>query len=158
MTDHSVSRRTLFRAAGAGAAVLGGGALLDACSSGIQGASSSSTPTSTSTSSSTSTSTASAAATGSLTIGWIHPVTGSLAGFGYPDHWVIQQIMATPQFKNGMKIGGTTYSVTCTCPSRMCACSTNGQPSGMAPFGGCTADCTGWPVDEMFQGCGFPEP
>jgi branched-chain amino acid transport system substrate-binding protein len=112
MTDHSVSRRTLFRAAGAGAAVLGGGVLLDACSSGIQGASSSSTtsPT-TSTSSSTSSSTASAAATGSLTIGWIHPVTGALAGFGYPDHWVIQQIMAAPQFKNGMKIGGTTYSV-----------------------------------------------
>jgi branched-chain amino acid transport system substrate-binding protein len=110
MTDHSVSRRTLFRAAGAGAAVVGGGALLDACSSGIQGASSSSS-TPTSTSSGTSSSTATAAATGSLTIGWIHPITGSLAGFGYPDHWVISTIMGTPQFKNGIKIGGTTYSV-----------------------------------------------
>jgi branched-chain amino acid transport system substrate-binding protein len=109
MTDHSVSRRTLFRAAGAGAAVVGGGALLDACSSGIQGASSSSTPTSTS--SGTSSSTASTAATGSLTIGWIHPVTGALAGFGYPDKFVTDQIMATSQFKNGIKIGGTTYKV-----------------------------------------------
>src|SRR6185437_5172324 len=81
-----VTRRSLFRAAGVGAAVVGGGALLEACSSGIQGASSS----------------ASAAAGGSsgggaskeITIGWIHPVTGSLAGFGYPDNWVVKEIMA----------------------------------------------------------------
>jgi len=102
MTDHSVSRRTLFRAAGAGAAVVGGGALLEACSSGIQGASTSST---------TSTSTSSASATGEITIAWIHPITGSLAGFGYPDKWVLSTIMQTPQFKNGIKIGGTTYKV-----------------------------------------------
>src|SRR5215467_347266 len=41
VTDSGVSRRSLFRAAGVGAAVAGGGALLEACSSGIQGASSS---------------------------------------------------------------------------------------------------------------------
>ncbi len=41
-TAGRVSRRSLFRAAGVGAAVVGGGALLEACSSGIQGASSSS--------------------------------------------------------------------------------------------------------------------
>ena len=101
-----VTRRSLFRAAGVGAAVVGGGALLEACSSGIQGASSSS-------------SSASGAASGSsgsgaskeITIGWIHPVTGSLAGFGYPDNWVVKEIMATPQFKNGIKIGGSTYTV-----------------------------------------------
>jgi branched-chain amino acid transport system substrate-binding protein len=103
-----VSRRSLFRAAGVGAAVVGGGALLEACSSGIQGASSSS--------SSTSSASAAAAASGGgtskeITIGWIHPVTGSLAGFGYPDNWVTQLIMATPQFKNGIKIGGSTYTV-----------------------------------------------
>src|SRR6202034_627843 len=37
--------------------------------------------------------------------------TGSLAGFGYPDNWVTQQVMASSQFKNGIKIGGTTYKV-----------------------------------------------
>jgi len=102
-----VSRRSLFRAAGVGAAVVGGGAFLEACSTGIQGASSSSS------------STASGAATGSgggsskeITIGWIHPLTGSLAGFGYPDNFVLQQVMATPQFKNGIKAGGSTYTVT----------------------------------------------
>jgi branched-chain amino acid transport system substrate-binding protein len=107
-TAGRVSRRSLFRAAGVGAAVLGGGALLEACSSGIQGASS------TSSSSSSASSSASASGGGAskeITIGWVHPLTGSLAGFGYPDNWVTQQAMATPQFKNGIKIGGTTYKV-----------------------------------------------
>ena len=43
-TAGRVSRRSLFRAAGVGAAVVGGGAFLEACSSGIQGAASSSSP------------------------------------------------------------------------------------------------------------------
>jgi branched-chain amino acid transport system substrate-binding protein len=106
-----VSRRSLFRAAGVGAAVVGGGALLEACSSGIQGASSSS-----SSSSSASASTGSSASGGGsskeIKIGWIHPLTGSLAGFGYPDNWVTQQAMASSQYKNGIKIGGSTYTVT----------------------------------------------
>jgi branched-chain amino acid transport system substrate-binding protein len=94
-----VSRRGLFRAAGVGAAMAGGGSLLAACSSGIQGASS---PTST----------ASGAATSKeITIGWIHPLTGDLAGFGAPDNWVIQQIQQTTPYKNGFKIGGSTYTV-----------------------------------------------
>src|SRR5882724_11086823 len=91
-----VSRRSLFRAAGVGAAVVGGGALLEACSSGIQGAASSSSPSAgagTSAGGGTS-----GGGTGKeITIGWIHPLTGSLAGFGYPDKWVAQQVMATPQ-------------------------------------------------------------
>ena len=98
-----VSRRSLFRAAGVGAAVLGGGALLEACSSGIQGASSSTSSTGTGSSSSGSK---------EITIGWVHPITGALAGFGYPDSWVTKQVMASSQFKNGIKIGGTTYKVT----------------------------------------------
>jgi branched-chain amino acid transport system substrate-binding protein len=104
-----VSRRSLFRAAGAGAAVVGGGALLEACGSGIQGASTTSPSASSSSSASTS---ASGSASGEITIGWIHPLTGGLAGFGYPDNFVLSQAMATSQFKNGIKIGGTTYKVT----------------------------------------------
>jgi branched-chain amino acid transport system substrate-binding protein len=100
-TAGGVSRRNLFRAAGVGAAVVGGGSLLEACSSGIQGASSSN-----------SASTSAAGTTKEITIGWIHPLTGALAGFGYPDKWVIQQIQQTAPYKNGFKIGGTTYNVT----------------------------------------------
>jgi branched-chain amino acid transport system substrate-binding protein len=90
----SISRRSLLRAAGAGAAVIGGGGLLQACSSGIKGASSGS------------------GGTKAITIGWIHPLTGSLAGFGAPDNWVVSKIKQTTPYKNGFKIGGKTYSVT----------------------------------------------
>jgi branched-chain amino acid transport system substrate-binding protein len=108
-----VSRRSLFRAAGAGAAIVGGGSLLEACSSGIKGASSSSSSgASSSSSSAASGATSSASTSKAITIGWIHPLTGSLAGFGYPDNWVLQQVMATSQYKNGFKIGGSTYTVT----------------------------------------------
>jgi branched-chain amino acid transport system substrate-binding protein len=92
----AVSRRSLLAAAGAGAAVVGGGSLLEACSSSIKGASGNST---------------SGATTKKITIGWIHPLTGSLAGFGAPDNWVISQIKQTSPYKNGFKIGGSTYQV-----------------------------------------------
>jgi len=87
-----VSRRNMLRAVGAGAAVVGGGGLLQACSSGIKGSSSSSAK--------------------AITIGWIHPLTGALAGFGAPDNWVISKIKQTTPYKSGFKIGGKTYPVT----------------------------------------------
>jgi branched-chain amino acid transport system substrate-binding protein len=100
VAENGVSRRTLFRAAGAGAALLGGGSLLEACSSGIKGAAGSSTSSS------------GGSGSGTITIGWIHPLTGSLAGFGYPDNFVLQQIQKTSQYSNGIKVGGKTYKVT----------------------------------------------
>ncbi|HSZ44337.1 MAG TPA: ABC transporter substrate-binding protein [Streptosporangiaceae bacterium] len=87
----SLSRRNLLRGIGAGAAVVGAGGLLEACG-GIKGASSSSTK--------------------AITIGWIHPLTGDLAGFGAADNWVISKIKQTSPYKNGFKIGGKTYPVT----------------------------------------------
>ena len=95
-----VSRRGLLRAAGASAAVVGGGGLLEACSSSIKGASASSTAS------------ASASTAGNITIAWIHPLTGALAGFGAADNWVTSKIMQTTPYKNGFKVGGKTYSVT----------------------------------------------
>jgi branched-chain amino acid transport system substrate-binding protein len=89
----SVSRRGLLRAAGAGAAVVGAGGLLQACS-GIKGANSG------------------ASTTKAITIGWIHPLTGDLAGFGAADNWVVSKIKQTTPYKSGFKIGGKTYSVT----------------------------------------------
>jgi len=86
----------MLRAVGAGAAVIGAGGLLEACSSGIKGASSGS----------------GSGSTKGITIGWIHPLTGPLAGFGAPDNWVISKIMQTTPYKSGFKIGGKTYSVT----------------------------------------------
>jgi branched-chain amino acid transport system substrate-binding protein len=94
-TTAGMSRRNLLRAAGAGLAVVGGGGLLDACSSSIKGASSGSGP----------------GGTKDITIGWIHPLTGALAGFGAPDGWVISKIKQTSPYKSGFKIGGKTYAV-----------------------------------------------
>jgi branched-chain amino acid transport system substrate-binding protein len=90
----SISRRGLLRAAGAGATVMGASGLLQACSSSIKGAGSGS------------------GGTKAITIGWIHPLTGALAGFGAPDNWVISKIKQTTPYKNGFKIGGKTYDVT----------------------------------------------
>jgi branched-chain amino acid transport system substrate-binding protein len=101
--NSGISRRGLLRASFAGAAVVGGGGLLEACSSSIQGAGSTST---------SSASGSAAASTGSITIGWIHPLTGGLAGFGAADNFVISKIMQTGPYKNGFKIGGKTYDVT----------------------------------------------
>jgi branched-chain amino acid transport system substrate-binding protein len=91
-----ISRRGLLRAAGAGAAAMGAGGLLQACSSGIKGASPGS----------------GGGSTKAITIGWIHPLTGALAGFGAPDNWVISKIKQTTPYKNGFKIGSKTYAVT----------------------------------------------
>ena len=102
-TAGGFSRRGLLRAAGAGAAVVGGGGLLEACSSSIKGAS---------TSSSSSASSGAGASTQNIVIGFIHPLTGALADFGTSDNWIISTIQATPQYKNGFKVGGKTYPVT----------------------------------------------
>ena len=88
----SVSRRNVLRGMGAGAAVVGGGGLLEACSSGIKGSGSGNTK--------------------GITIGWIHPLTGDLAGFGAADNWVVSKIKQTTPYKSGFKIGGKTYPVT----------------------------------------------
>jgi branched-chain amino acid transport system substrate-binding protein len=111
MPAGSFSRRSLLRAAGIGAAAVGGASLLDACSSGLKGAASSSSSPSAS-SAGKGAASSGTASSGKITIGWIHPLTGPLAGFGAPDNWILQQIAQTDPYKNGFKIGGKTYTVT----------------------------------------------
>ena len=85
-----LSRRSALRAFGASAAVVGGGGLLEACSTSIKGATSTS-------------STGTGSSSGKITIGWIHPLTGALAGFGAPDTFVLQKIKATSPYKKDRK-------------------------------------------------------
>jgi branched-chain amino acid transport system substrate-binding protein len=94
VTDNGVSRRSLLRAAGVGAAVVGGGSLLQACGTGIKGSSASP-----------------GSGTKDITIAFIHPLTGPLAEFGTADNWIVRQIQATSQFRKGIKVGGKTYKV-----------------------------------------------
>jgi branched-chain amino acid transport system substrate-binding protein len=88
-----LSRRSVLRAAGAGAALLGGGGLLAACSSGGPA-------------------TPAATASRGIVIGFIHPLTGALRGYGSADNWIVSTIMATPQYQGGFEAGGTIYPVT----------------------------------------------
>src|SRR5215469_14245347 len=87
-----ISRRSLLRSIGAGSLAVGTSGLLAACSSKIKGSGSVSTK--------------------AITIGWIHPLTGPLSGFGAPDNWVISKIKQTAPYSKGFKIGGKTYPVT----------------------------------------------
>src|SRR6059058_4191933 len=79
----SISRRGVLRTAGVSAAVVGGGGLLGACSSSIKGASGGST------------STTGGGGTKDIVIGFIHPLTGALAGFGSSDDWIMTKIAQT---------------------------------------------------------------
>jgi hypothetical protein len=73
----------VLRTAGVSAAVVGGGGLLEACSSSIKGASGGST------------STTGGGGTKDIVIGFIHPLTGALAGFGTSDNWIMTKIAQT---------------------------------------------------------------
>ena len=87
-----ISRRSLLKGVGAGTLAVGAGGALAACGSGIKGSGTASTK--------------------AITIGWIHPLTGPLSGFGAPDNWVISKIKQTTPYAKGFKIGGKTYPVT----------------------------------------------
>lgn len=87
-----LSRRALLRGAGAGAAALGAGWMLDACSSGLKGGSSSSGKK-------------------TITIGFVSPQTGPLAGFAVADNYIVDTIRQTSQFSKGIKVGSKTYDV-----------------------------------------------
>jgi branched-chain amino acid transport system substrate-binding protein len=86
-----LSRRGLLRGMGTGAAVLAGGPLLAACGSGLKGSSKSTSKT--------------------ITIGFVTPLSGPLAGFAESDGFVVDTIRKTSQFSKGFKVGGTTYDV-----------------------------------------------
>ena len=84
-----ITRRTLLKAAGAGALTLSAGALLDAC--GIQGTSNSNS--------------------GKITVGYVSPQTGEAAGFATGDNYVIDGVRAASAYKTGFKAGGKGYDV-----------------------------------------------
>ena len=86
----AISRRTLLGGVGAGVLALGAGPILEACSSGLK----------------------SSSASGSkITLGFITPLTGAVAGFAESDSYVVDQIRQTSQFAKGIKVGGKTYPV-----------------------------------------------
>jgi branched-chain amino acid transport system substrate-binding protein len=90
--ERSIARRSVLRGLGAGALATGAGGVLAACSSGSKGA-------------------AAASSTSTITLGYIAPFSGSLAGFASADNFVIDTIRNTPAYAKGFKVGGKTYQV-----------------------------------------------
>lgn len=86
-----VTRRTLLKMAGVGAVTIGAGSLIEACDLGVKGSSTGSA--------------------GKITIGYVSPQTGALAGFATGDNYVINGIKASGPYKSGFKVGGKTYDV-----------------------------------------------
>ncbi len=92
LRDQPIARRSLLKGAGAGTLAVGAGGFLSACSSGIKGA-------------------GGPAKTGTITIGFVTPLTGPLAGFASGDQYVLSQIRSSSPYKKGFKAGGKTYKV-----------------------------------------------
>ncbi|TMF24997.1 MAG: hypothetical protein E6I31_02860 [Chloroflexi bacterium] len=88
--ERRVTRREVLKTIGGGAVMLGAADLLAACGE-IKG---SSTTTS-----------------GTITIGYVSPQTGALAGFATGDNWVLGGVRQTDPYKNGFKLGSKTYGV-----------------------------------------------
>ena len=87
-----MARRSLLRGIGAGALAMGAGGIVSACSSGLKGAGGPATG-------------------GTITIGFITPLTGALAGFASGDQFVLSKIRSTSAFKSGLKIGTKNYKI-----------------------------------------------
>jgi branched-chain amino acid transport system substrate-binding protein len=83
-TPGGLNRRSFLKAAGLGAAAIGGGTLLSACGGGLKGTGGSSSDV--------------------LKIGYVSPQTGPLAGFATADNFVVKQI--TEATRKGITAGG----------------------------------------------------
>ena len=90
--EHSVARRSVLGGLSVGALAAGAGGVLSACGSGIKGSGSSSSA-------------------GTITIGFITPLTGSLAGFASGDKFVLSTIRSSAAYAKGFKLGSKTYKV-----------------------------------------------
>ena len=90
--EHSVARRSVLGGLSVGALAAGAGGVLSACGSGIKGSGSSSSA-------------------GTITIGFITPLTGNLAGFASGDKFVLSTIRSSAAYAKGFKLGSKTYKV-----------------------------------------------
>jgi branched-chain amino acid transport system substrate-binding protein len=90
--EQTVARRSVLKGLGVGAVAAGAGGVLSACGSGIKGSGGSSSG-------------------GTITLGFITPLTGNLAGFATGDKFVLSTIRATSAYAKGFKVGGKTYKV-----------------------------------------------
>jgi branched-chain amino acid transport system substrate-binding protein len=103
-----ISRRSLLKGMGAGSLAVSAGGVLAACSSGLKGG-------------------GSASSSGTITIGFITPLTGNLSGFASGDRYVLNQIRKTSAYTKGIKVGGKNYKITINVQDSQSSPTTAGQ-------------------------------
>ena len=114
---HSLSRRTLLKGLGLGAVGVSVAALVEACSPAAStsaapaSAAASAAPASAAASTAASAAASVAASAGTITIGFITPQTGNLAGFASGDGFVVDRVRAADAYAKGFTVGGKTYDV-----------------------------------------------
>ncbi len=87
-----IGRRAVLTGVGAGVLAAGAGGILSACSSGIKGSGGS-------------------ASGGTITIGFVTPLTGPLAGFASGDRFVLTTVRGSSPYTKGFKVGSKTFKV-----------------------------------------------
>jgi branched-chain amino acid transport system substrate-binding protein len=94
--DRTVSRRTFLKGVGLGAAGLSLAGILEACAANASPSAGAS---------------GGGASAGKITIGFVTPQTGPLAGFASGDSFIVDRIRATDAYAKGFKVGSKTYDV-----------------------------------------------
>jgi len=90
--NEGIARRSVLQGLGAGALAAGACGALAACSTGTKA-------------------TQAASSTSTITLGYVTPYTGSLAGFASGDKFVLGTIRATAAYRNGFTVGGKKFAV-----------------------------------------------
>ena len=112
--DRPLTRRTLLKGLGVGLAGMSAASLIEACSPGASTAPSAAASTAPTSAASAAASVAAGSAgpsAGKITIGFVTPQTGQLAGFASGDAFVVDRIRASDAYTKGFQVGGKKYDV-----------------------------------------------
>ena len=110
----SISRRTLLKGLGLGAVGVSAAAVLEACGTGSSPSAAASAAAPSGAAASTGPSVAASAAApsaGKITIGFVTPQTGQVAGFASGDAFIVDRVRATDAYAKGFSVGGKQYDV-----------------------------------------------
>ena len=112
--DPTITRRTLLKGLGLGVVGVGAAGFLEACSPGSTPAASTGATAGATTGASASAAgpaVSIAPSAGKITIGFVTPQTGQVAGFASGDSFIVDRIRASDAYAKGFTVGGKRYDV-----------------------------------------------